>query len=185
MALAFLRKSVSFYDRWTRCCEIIAQGDEPEEISGLLERDANLSSERNSKGDTLLHIAVLYGRIQTMSILAQHCDIDATDRYGDSPLNWAVLYTPESKKLECIMFLIYHGAKMDLGERTPLASAVIKGDTALVELFVAKGSNVIAKSHYGGRSLTAREIAIDKGYSNIASILQFSEKMRFQRSLQP
>jgi ankyrin repeat protein/gamma-glutamyl-gamma-aminobutyrate hydrolase PuuD len=100
--------------------------------------------ERNSYGNTLLHIASFSDNIEAFKLLvASGAEIDAANIYGQPPL----LYTAFYGQLEAVQLLIKHGANVnskDNYSQPPIYFAVQQGHIDVVGLLINNGANMNA-----------------------------------------
>ena len=75
-----------------------------------------------------------------VSLSASHCDIDAGDKFGRTPLMFCIL----GDRIDCAEMLVKAGADVncrDIGGRTALHWSANKGNLRCVKLLLSKGAN--------------------------------------------
>ncbi|MBK8147633.1 MAG: ankyrin repeat domain-containing protein [Acidobacteria bacterium] len=76
---------------------------------------------------------------------------------------------------EIAEFLIENGARLDKGDswgKTPLMAAVFYNHSEVVKLLIEKGADVCISSNGGtGEKQSALDVAVDKGYRDIETLL--------------
>ena len=117
-----------------------------------------------------IHEAVHYGNIEAVKQhIAAGTDVNAKDKYGESPLLFAATFGHK----EIAELLIANGAdvntKIDKIGMTPLHIATGQGYKEIVELLIAKGADVNAKD-VGGK--TPLDWAIRRHHHEIADLLR-------------
>jgi ankyrin repeat protein len=98
--------------------------------------------------------------------------VDAADWRGYTPLIWAAA----AGHLELVQFLIERGAKADVraGDgTTALMLAAGNGSAAIVKLLLSRGANPVAAR----AGLTARQLAVSRGYPEVAALLEGAESL--------
>lgn len=103
-------------------------------VKALLEFGAD-PDERNSLGETALHVAVRKNHSQVVEILAMVSDVNAKNIYGMTPLHWACLLGYSS----IVEILVAYGADPwihadALDDLTPRDLAVMMGYPHLLEI---------------------------------------------------
>lgn len=86
-------------------------------VKALVASGLSPKTAKEDDGKTALHGAALQGQIEVMDyLLSQGADINAIDRYGESPLGYAV----KEGKSEAAAFLTARGAREVHGTREQL-----------------------------------------------------------------
>eukprot|EP01118_Nematostelium_gracile_P007685 TRINITY_DN2514_c0_g1_i1.p1 TRINITY_DN2514_c0_g1~~TRINITY_DN2514_c0_g1_i1.p1 ORF type:complete len:379 (+),score=74.31 TRINITY_DN2514_c0_g1_i1:45-1181(+) len=164
-----------FNDAW----ELLKKGDDVERLKGLLDSNPYLIKMKNSKGDTLLHLSVLYGRLQcTQMILERKKCINKCDSFSETPLIWAIRYAPMQTKLEQVITLINLGCNIDKGDPCPLWVAASLGYSSIVETLVDHGAKINNSHTINGRAFTPRQIAAERGFQEVVEFLEWTECVR-------
>lgn len=125
-------------------------------------------------GDTPLHIAIKFNRIDLVKLLLEaEADIEALNKIYDSPL----LVATERMNIEIIEILIKNGAKVNIsfskerfryGGENPLHLAIKFNRIDIVKLLLESKSNVEALNNTNDRPLL---VAIEKMQFDIAELL--------------
>lgn len=131
--------------------------------------DTNTESTVNSKRQTLLHIAVLYNKLDVVEIAVEMgCDVNATDNFGETPLHYAAKKGHQT----ILLFLIQNNAKTNEKNRegnTPLHLAVSNGHERCTKaLIFCSEDGVNDKNNIGNTPL---HIAAKLGYLEIIKVL--------------
>ena len=117
-----------------------------------------------------IHEAAEDGNIEAVKQhIAAGTDVNAKDKYGESPLLFAATFGHK----EIAELLIANGAdvntKIDKIGMTPLHIATGQGYKEIVELLIAKGADVNAKTKYGSTPLDA---AVRRKRTKTANLLR-------------
>jgi ankyrin repeat protein len=64
-----LRSSSQGEDPFEKCWRIIMSGDDSDAFKPILDANIHILKQKSSKGDSLIHIATLYARIQIVQLL--------------------------------------------------------------------------------------------------------------------
>lgn len=120
---------------------------------------------------TALHWTAMHGSMLGLQTLVYRgANVDTADRWGRTPLMWAI----ENSEHSAGEFLLERGAaplrRADDGS-SALHVAAFVGDKRFVCLLLKYGSDIHCKTHDG---ITAEDIAIRRGFSDIANILSGS-----------
>lgn len=139
----------------------------------LLEWGADVN-QVDGRGHTPLCEAVENGWETMFEFLVEHgADLNRSDAHGSTPLLLAA-----SRPLLYAKLLLDHGANVNTcgtgrhwwpGGYAPLHMAAAQGDKDVVRLLLAHGANVDART---GDGRTPREIALDHGRKEVASLLR-------------
>lgn len=138
----------------------------------LLENSNNQSAV-NEKGQTLLHIAVLYNKMDVVEfLLGKKCDVNVTDNCGETPLHYAA----KKGHQNILLFLLQNCARanvVNLEGNTPLHIAANNGHERCVKalIYCSKTININASNNWGNTPL---HLACKFGYLNIINILMES-----------
>jgi len=132
-----------------------------EVVSLLVKYDVDV---KDRDGRTPLHWAVKFGNRDAVEILLRHgASVDATDKYGFTPLKLA-LFEGSPKHIQIAKLLIEHGADV----KSAFHMAVYTGSADLVKLFLEKGADIDAQDNNGD---TALHIATRRGYLDVVKVL--------------
>lgn len=132
----------------------------------LMENQATV----NEKGQNLLHIAVLYNKVDVVEFLIEKgCNVNVVDHANDTPLHSAA----KKGYQNILLYLLQNGAKADATNadgNTPLHVAVNNGHERCVKalIYCSKTINVNASNNWGNTPL---HLASKWGYTNIVNIL--------------
>ncbi len=147
-------------------------------VQRLLDGGVALDS-RDEDGLTALMLAAYSGDLAMVQVLiARGADVNATNAGGWSALSKAV-YNPEKQcgSAEVVKALIVAGANMEeaigYGVR-PLMLAAGYGETAVVELLLKSGADVMARNDGG---YTALMMVKQKHYVDVVNLLHEAEQM--------
>ena len=134
----------------------------------LLDYNASINTQ-DSVGNTLLHYAAIFGRVDIVKLFLQKKDTfkDEQSKNGYTPLNLAVSHihpdhSNEKQQIEIAKLLIDAFPHwMDInGEREgyyPLHNAIVKNSLNMVKLLVEKGANLEVKNSKGQTPLQFAE----------------------------
>lgn len=127
-------------------------------------------NEKNSRGFTPLHLAVLYGaRYQgrtVSSLIKAGADVNAEDNFGQTPLHLAC------RSLNCCELLLAHGATLNVRTGkgvTPLHLAVSYGQREIVRLLLARGADTTIRNVLGQTPL---DVAVEREDSSLIDLLR-------------
>ncbi|MDQ7821266.1 MAG: ankyrin repeat domain-containing protein [Candidatus Eremiobacteraeota bacterium] len=113
----------------------------------LVSRGANIHTKGVGR-ETLLHIASMKGNLPMIKFLVERgADITKPDEFGQTAIERAAFGGKES-----VEYLLSRGASVNertRSGRTPLHSAINKGDMAAARLLIARGADVNAKDNEG------------------------------------
>ncbi len=130
--------------------EVVWQG-QVEDIKRLLDKGPSLVNKKNDKGQTPLHKAVRFSKLEAVKLLVERGgDITAVDDKDESCLFMTRDADIARYLLEQSPELLH---KRNKWERTPLCRAVSNGREELVKLFIEKGADVNALSMRDERPL--------------------------------
>lgn len=125
-------------------------------------------SDKDRRGNTPLHIAVIQNRNKIIPLLlAKRALLDIEDRDGNTALHLAV----KTGNIESVQQLIRHGTNVNYVNkknwRTPLHYAVMYNHDDILAILLAHGADVAAKTG----SLTALHIAAERNNEQAVSLL--------------
>ncbi len=144
------------------------------EVSLKLSIAANVIEKEKVKNQKLITYTASNNMEKVEKLLKQNCDINVTDRFGDTALHEAArLDYTESANL-----LLTYGANINLQNNrgnTPLHYAVTLNSKKSIELLLAKGSDPTIKNKDGR---TALEIAKSSCSNDIVSLIEKHTKPR-------
>lgn len=138
-------------------------------LKQALATDPSALKWRGPAGDSLLHVAAYYGRLDMMRyLLARGIDANTrSTRTGSTPLASAA----RAGQTKAAALLISGGAKVDAASRqayTPLHNAAMAGHTEVAELLLGKGAHVNASTSAGETPL---HVAATAGQSAMVQLL--------------
>jgi ankyrin repeat protein len=140
-------------------------------VEQLLHKEPTALSAYSTDGWTPLHLAVFFGRVNIVHLLlAKGANLNAVSRNDQAvtPLHSA-LANPNNAAVAQV--LIDCGADVSVrqaGGLTPLHYAAANGLESIVKSLLARGANRSAKEQSGK---TPHDLALEKGHTNIASLL--------------
>jgi ankyrin repeat protein len=142
----------------------------------LLERGASVDCV-DAEQNTPLHYAATTGDLRTAKALVKEgANVNAQQERGLSPLHWAC----HKGHKEMVQWLLEHGAEINSRSETfatPLHCSAAKGHLSCAKILVRKGADCkIPTSRWDGVAGTAEEVAIGKGYMNVAAFIRDSMK---------
>lgn len=111
------------------------------EVRRLISANEDLASAENDVNDTLLHQAVYAGDELLLRYLVNEAGVpvNSINNFRMTPLHYAV-----SSGIDVTMFMLNAGSFVDAQDsagKTPLMSASMYGDTAVVKLLVERGAS--------------------------------------------
>jgi ankyrin repeat protein len=134
-----------------------ARKGDGKKVTALLQADPKLVNDRDSNGDTPLHVAALHNQLAIVQLLLQAgADVNAKNSYGAfTPGDLGGVLGSNNHK-DPVALLTVHGvdtADMKNGY-TPLQLAIFSvGHRKMVELLVSKGADVNAQAASGATPL--------------------------------
>jgi len=140
-----------------------------EQVESILKEDPDLiKSKCGPDRVTLLHGAASLGHAELLVYLLEcGAEVDARDRWGRTPLTWAVAFGRKNT----VELLLTHAATIDLADNlgtTPLHCAAFRGQEDLVELFLSRGADANSTDNGGYDALY---YAASGGQINVAKLL--------------
>ena len=128
---------------------VAVANDRADEVKRLLARGMDANSV-DPNGDPLLFTAARAGYRATIDVLlAAKANVNAKNRFGDTPLMAASL----NGHLEIVRRLRMHGAELDPRGWTPLIYAATGGHDDVVAYLLDEGANINAQSPNGTTAL--------------------------------
>jgi len=147
----------------------IRSGDREQVESILKENPELIKSKGRRDKETLLHGASSLGHAGVATYLLENgAEVDARDRWGRTPLAWAVGWGREN----AAELLLAHEATIDFADDqgvTSLHWAAYYGNVGLVELLLSHGANVNAKDNRGFNPFYC---AASGGHLDVAELLR-------------
>lgn len=134
-----------------------ARKGDTKKVAALLQSDPKLVNDRDSNGDTPLHVAALHGQVAVaQALLAAGADVNAKNNYGAfTPGDLGSVFSSSSHK-DPISLLTVHGvdaSDMKNGY-TPLHLAEFSvSHKKMIDLLVSKGAQVNARASSGATPL--------------------------------
>lgn len=147
--------------------------NEPDLASLLIRHKALCNKEDVNSRATPIRIAAMLGRAEIIPLLLNaKADVNATDKFGESALSLAILFHQN----DAVKALLAGRPKLDTrhGGWTPLHIAVMLGDKDMVQMLLANGANVAAKSEPispDQKIMTPLMVAVRGGNREIVSLL--------------
>lgn len=150
--------------------KMIAEG-KTLEAGELIRRSAGLVNGRDASGDTPLHVAVRYNKLDIAAMLIEKgAGLEARDNNGRTPLLNALNCI--SERPEIAMLLIDKGANPNARDKitgnTPLQNAISNRNESLAELLITKGAKVNGAP---GSEYSPLEIAAAQALRNTVELL--------------
>jgi hypothetical protein len=133
-----------------RAQDLAVQGDAGG-LAALLTQKPSLIEDRDSHGNTLLHIAVQAGQLETARLLLDR-GIDVNAANDEKETAFAMAAGVSSPNVRVLWLLLDRGANVnsvDKDGNTPLHLAMLWGTYASVPLLVRNGANLFAKNDAG------------------------------------
>jgi ankyrin repeat protein len=148
------------------------------EVTGALQAGADVNS-RDEEGSTLLMLAASVGNLgMVATLIASGANVNAQDERGWSALTRAVFNAEQNRGFaDVAQALIEAGANVEAaisyGVR-PLMLAAGYGETAVVEVLLKAGADVLAKNEGG---FTALMMVKQKHYVDVVNLLHEAEQI--------
>ncbi len=150
-----------------------AKNEDIKNVRELLANGADVDA-KDKNGETALHWAACDGRVDVAKILIEKgADVDAKSNFNETSLHKAAFYG----HVEVVKFLIENGVNVDATNNywwTVLHEAAFYGHVEVTKVLIEKGADVDAKDK---NNETAVEIAIQRGYHQIAELIKNSKKI--------
>jgi ankyrin repeat protein len=125
-------------------------------------------NERDEKGNTPLHVAILVGNDEAADLLLAHgADINARNESSITALHYAV----SGGRMEAVIELLTKGADVNARDNhgdTPLHNAALRGYKEVVSVLLAHGANIDVKN---SRGRTPADEAARRGHKDIVQLL--------------
>jgi hypothetical protein len=146
-------------------------------IEFALHAGADINAQ-DKDGYTRLHWATFIGNKDIVELLLKAgADVNKADNYGKTSLHKAA----RKGYKDIVELLLQHGADInaqDMFGRTPLHWAAYDGNKLIVELLLEKDANARIKSN---NNQTAAQLAVDKGYYDIAALLAKASQEQYSK----
>ena len=130
------------------------QREDTEIIKCLVEQGAHLHEKVNDGGDTLLHAAATFGKIESIQCLVSlGIDVNAKNNNGWTP----IYYAADQGKIESIQCLVKLGADVNARSNdgfTPIFMAVSGNKVQSLKCLKALGADLNAKANDGRTALS-------------------------------
>ncbi|MBE8712420.1 ankyrin repeat domain-containing protein [Sphingobacterium hungaricum] len=142
-----------------------------EQVDLMVKQKPEVKDELSSHGFTALGIAAHFGREDIVRLLLKNLadpNISSQNGYSVFPLHAALSINHDG----IAKMLIEAGAEVNILQAsriTPLHLAAQHGNIDLIIILLENGADITVKNDFG---LTASDLADEKGYKEIASILQ-------------
>jgi ankyrin repeat protein/uncharacterized caspase-like protein len=111
-------------------------------IESIISEDPSRINEKDSDGDSLLHLAVREGNVDTLKFLiSKGADVNIKNNYGETPLQIAAHF----ENAEIVIQLVSNGAEINIKDSlgvTPLHDAVYHGQVEIVKYLISQGAEI-------------------------------------------
>ncbi|XP_039256583.1 BRCA1-associated RING domain protein 1-like isoform X2 [Styela clava] len=132
--------------------------------SGMKTPKTPRSTKKNKRGETLLHIAAMKGKIDDMKkLIEEGADLNAKDNAGWTPLHEACNHG----HIDAVRQLLESGVLVNTPgyeDETALMDAVLNRHLAIVELLLQYGADTSLRNSHGQ---TAFDLAIDRNIKDL------------------
>lgn len=144
-------------------------------VDGLLS-EWNVNDNKDNRGRTALHLAVLGGKTKVAEhLINRGAKVDAKDENNASPL----LLAARAQHLDCVKVLLENKPDIDTMDKlgcSSLSAAASAGDLSIVEMLLEHGANVdLVKSSENGQAgdegRTALHDAAEAGNPHVVELL--------------
>lgn len=160
-----------------------------EAAEALIKAGANVNSQAKGDGTVSLHLAAQRGHMEIIELLiANGAEVDARDSEseithgGRTPLHYAA-------NAAVAQLLLLEGADVEAGEsgvgRTPLFNATMTGNVEVMEVLVAAGAKVNAKTPAGETILHIGVLNVGGNVDGVVKLLELGADVNGMRDQEP
>lgn len=167
----FLQEGTSVHTRDREGLTLLQMASTEEVAELLIQRGAIVNDQANFNGVSPLHRAAGRGSLAVVRLLCNHgADVNATTRWGESPIHWA-------GSAAVADYLLSVGAKLTqessgveqwLRGKTALHSAVVRRHIEVIQVLLVAGISVDVRDDF---RLTPLHYAVSWGYPDVAKCL--------------
>ncbi|XP_062537231.1 uncharacterized protein LOC134205710 [Armigeres subalbatus] len=161
-------KTNALNEKWWTPLLIAASGGHSEIVISLIDAGANIELPEHIFGETAVHVAALYGKVDVLRILIEKkAEIDVRNSFGNTPLYFAA----SNGHTDVVDLLIEKGADTELtvqSNGTAMHAAAFYGEVEVLNALIAKKANIHAKDEYGWTPL---HTAAERGHLDAVNLL--------------
>ncbi|XP_048249888.1 uncharacterized protein LOC124128376 [Haliotis rufescens] len=163
-----LQNKMSMYAKDNKGNTLVSMTEKQKSLFVVLCNFSCEFQEKDSAGNTLLHIACDRGYIECVDVL---CRRGANVSASNNKLEYAVHKAAESGSVEIMDILLAHGADInmtDIDKQTPLHLACAENNLEIVEILIRNKADVnVCDKHH----VTPLHFACRDGFTDIAAVL--------------